>query len=490
MRSFPTTAEARPDDLPDDDLRPVEPKVRWARTRRLAAFAERHPVLTVFTASLLVRLAVGAASMVATDHTVIPDEIQYLTLGDLAANHKLYSTLWLGYGRSLYHATATFMWPLTAIYWVLWPWRGFAIAMVALAGAATAACTAKLAMELLPRRWAIAAGMVVALVPSQVLWSSVVLRESFVWMLLAVVGLATTKVILGSRHVVPLLGAALAACVGLGYLRQQTMIVAAWAVAGAIVVAVGRDRRIRLGAAGIGIALLAPFLSGYGPGGWDLLVKAIPSLGSTRAYLSMNAESAFVPTTIAGVVTTTTTVPAGVAGTGGGKGSGGSQGTGDHGSGAASIASRPPVSEDGTTRELVNTKTGDVYVVDTAFATNFSALPRGLVAVLFRPFPWDHTRTMPLAFARFEELVWYGLYALAAVGLWAERRRWRAMACPLLLLVGIVLVGAVTQGNLGTAFRHRGQILWAIAVPAACGLHHLVVRHRARRATGPVLSPG
>jgi hypothetical protein len=42
---------------------------------------------------------------------------------------------------------------------------------VALFGTATAALTARLAMEIMDRRFALLAGLVVALLPSQILWS-------------------------------------------------------------------------------------------------------------------------------------------------------------------------------------------------------------------------------------------------------------------------------------------------------------------------------
>lgn len=37
-------------------------------------------------------------------------------------------------------------------------------------------------------------------------------------------------------------------------------------------------------------------------------------------------------------------------------------------------------------------------------------------------------------------------------------------------------IAALTQGNVGTAFRHRGQILWALAILAVVGAGRL--RHQ------------
>jgi hypothetical protein len=416
-------------------------------------FVLQRPALSIFLLAFVIRLLVITGVILFTDHVVIPDEIQYLTLAQRAADHQLTSTLWNGYGRSLYHATATFMWPLTALYWLLWPFRGFAMILVALAGAGTAAFTTATALALLPRRWAMAAGGIVALLPSQVLWSSVVLRESFVWFLLAAVGYACTSLALGRGRARTSLALVLLACVGLGYLREQTMIVAAWAVP-AVLILGPRRRRLSLGLAGCVIALVAPFISGSGLGGASLLKKAVPSLGSTRAYMSMNAKSAFVPTTV--------------------------------------VATRPPVGTPTTVApaapdrhaEIVNNKTGEVYSVDEGVDTNLRAFPPGLLAVTLRPLPWESTESLTLTLAQIEQPAWYALYALAGIGLWVERRRWRALLPAVTLVGGIVIVAAVTQGNLGTAFRHRGQIVWALAVPAACGAQHVwgrVALHRTLR---------
>jgi hypothetical protein len=251
------------------------------------------------------------------------------------------------------------------------------------------------------------------------------------------------------------------------------MIVAAWAVPVTFLVAAVRGHRLRLVAAGTFIAVVVPYLSGCGLGGWSLLADAVPNLGRTRTYLSMNAQSSFVPTTVLG--TTETTTPQGT-----GAGSGKTRsGTPTKGSGAAAIAGRKSTEVDGRTA-VVNSATGEVYGVEDDVQTNLRAFPRGLVAVTVRPFPWESTTSLPLGFARAEQLAWYVLYALAVVGCWAERRRWRPVAGAVVLVGGILVVGAVTQGNLGTAFRHRGQILWAVAVLAACGGRHVAARWRER----------
>jgi hypothetical protein len=137
---------------------------------------------------------------------------------------------------------------------------------------------------------------------------------------------------------------------------------------------------------------------------------------------------------------------------------------------------------------VVNGYFGEQYVVDDSAGASLRAIPRGLVAVLFRPFPWEGG-SGSLRIAAAEDLLWYPLYALAAMGLWtAARRRIRGVAYPVLFGLGIVGTSAVLQGNLGTAFRHRGEILWLVALLAAVGAQALVDRRRPARET--VLTPG
>jgi hypothetical protein len=68
---------------------------------------------------------------------------------------------------------------------------------------------------------------------------------------------------------------------------------------------------------------------------------------------------------------------------------------------------------------------------------------------------------------------------LAALGAWFGRRRRDVVAFPLIATGVVIAAAAVSQGNLGTAFRHRGQVLWALAVLAAIGGQRLWDRRSA-----------
>jgi hypothetical protein len=98
------------------------------------------------------------------------------------------------------------------------------------------------------------------------------------------------------------------------------------------------------------------------------------------------------------------------------------------------------------------------------------------------PLPWESQSTAGLAYLP-EQLVWYGLLALALIGLPFAFRRDVVVAG---LMLGYALVPAllvaVTSGNVGTLVRHRGlslpYLVW-FSTTAAC---ELAARARSRSA--------
>ena len=89
------------------------------------------------------------------------------------------------------------------------------------------------------------------------------------------------------------------------------------------------------------------------------------------------------------------------------------------------------------------------------------------------------TASTSVRLARLEALLWYPLLILSIYGLFRgwSRRRW--LGFPALSAGGIVLVYALTEGNIGTAFRHRAEAVWAVALFAALGAQTIADR-RAR----------
>ena len=86
-------------------------------------------------------------------------------------------------------------------------------------------------------------------------------------------------------------------------------------------------------------------------------------------------------------------------------------------------------------------------------------LPLGMSYLLFSPFPWAVETSLQLA-ALPETLLWYPLFLLAIQGLRISLRgRLTNVMIVLAVLVIVVSSYALVEGNFGTAYRHRAQIM-------------------------------
>lgn len=99
----------------------------------------------------------------------------------------------------------------------------------------------------------------------------------------------------------------------------------------------------------------------------------------------------------------------------------------------------------------------DVDVSTTSGA--LTTIPSGLVYLLFAPFPWQlgslrQSLTLP------EMVVWWAAFPLLILGAWFSLRyRLRQMAPILIFTSMLTLAYSVFQGNVGTAYRQRAQVL-------------------------------
>ncbi len=99
----------------------------------------------------------------------------------------------------------------------------------------------------------------------------------------------------------------------------------------------------------------------------------------------------------------------------------------------------------------------DVDVSSTSGA--LSTLPMGMVYLLFAPFPWQVTSlrqsiTLP------EMVIWWASFPLLVLGLWFSIRYRLRMISPILIFtVMLTFAYSIFQGNVGTAYRQRAQLL-------------------------------
>lgn len=99
----------------------------------------------------------------------------------------------------------------------------------------------------------------------------------------------------------------------------------------------------------------------------------------------------------------------------------------------------------------------DIDVSTTSGA--LTAIPVGAVYLLFAPFPWQigslrQSITLP------EMVVWWASFPLLVLGVWFTIKFRLRQALPILIFTTMLTVAySVFQGNVGTAYRQRSQIL-------------------------------
>lgn len=396
------------------ELQPVRLGDRDRSASRFVARAIRHPIVTTWIVALLLRVLLIAGLSVTAAHSMFLDDATYSKLAKENAAET--TQRWTRAERDLYRSTATFLVPLTVLYRIIGhEHTTVARLYVALLGSTAAAMTCCLALFFMSRRWALLAGVIVATLPSQVLFSSLVLKDAAVWAVLVL--LAVASVIASRSDGRRLIGSIVLAGVVLlllSGLREHTLVVAAWAFFAASVVGVSKQRTAHV--AGALILLLAiPLAVGIGPGGVDLIRENRGKLAAARLRYASGADTAIVHR---------------------------SDGSGD-----------------------------------------FDSFGIGLRTLVVDPVPWSSSGSGRVQEARLESaLFWWPLLVLAIAGLGVSWRQLRALAFPLILMGGIIMMYSLSEGNFGTAYRHRGEFVWVVAVLAAFGaqsVHAFARRWRA-----------
>lgn len=392
-------------------------------------------LLSTFLVALVIRATTAVIAIATLSTSLVPDERQYVELATAVADGRGARAFYGEYGEHLYRSTFAFTGLLARIFEIVPPSRLPGALLSALFGAIVASITVVIARRVVTTRWALVAGLIVAALPSQVIWSSTTIRESMVWVGLAVAALVIPVIgpTSGRRTVLAILLGTVGLLM-LGWLRQQTLVAGALSLAVAGLLA-GPPRRWARAGMAVAIAILVPLLAGLGPLGIGFVHSETTSLAERRTFLSLSAETGFVAIRPA-----------------------------EDDAQAGESAAHTVIEDQVRGRELV---------VDETIGANLRHLPQGLVSSLFRPLPWDRSTGTASQFAKLENLVWVVLYVLAAIGLPVVWRRRDVLGYPFFVIVTVIGIGALTQGNVGTAFRHRGQILWAFAVLAVVGAERL-----------------
>jgi hypothetical protein len=130
-----------------------------------------------------------------------------------------------------------------------------------------------------------------------------------------------------------------------------------------------------------------------------------------------------------------------------------------------------------TTAQSGFAKDVDVSTTQGALTT----IPLGLMYLLFAPFPWQivslrQSITLP------EMIVWWASVPLVVVGLWFSiKYKLRQISPILIFTVMLSLAYSIFQGNVGTAYRQRAQLLVFYFIFGAVGYVLLLERREEKK---------
>ena len=106
-----------------------------------------------------------------------------------------------------------------------------------------------------------------------------------------------------------------------------------------------------------------------------------------------------------------------------------------------------------------------------------SVIPMGIVYLLFAPFPWQFT-TLRQSITLPEMIIWWLSFPLLVLGLWYSiKHRLREVSPIVIFTTMLTLAYSLFQGNVGTAYRQRSQLLVFYFIFVAVGA--IIMRERA-----------
>jgi Dolichyl-phosphate-mannose-protein mannosyltransferase len=127
--------------------------------------------------------------------------------------------------------------------------------------------------------------------------------------------------------------------------------------------------------------------------------------------------------------------------------------------------------------QATNAASGFQKDVDVGTAEGaLSVIPVGLVYLLFAPFPWQF-QTLRQSITLPEMIVWWLAFPLLVLGLWYSiKHRLRQVSPIVIFTTMLTLAYSLFQGNVGTAYRQRSQLLVFYFIFVAVGA--VIVKER------------
>jgi hypothetical protein len=462
--------------------RSMKPFMAWTTSRMLA-----RPLWTVFVTALVVRLCVVALVALFADGYLFQDDHGYL---QLAEQHTDRSELWDAGSQRFWKTNLSFLAPISFLFDVVGPYPALAQSLQALAGAWTATCVTMLVGRHARPGISLGAGMVAALYPSQVLWSSLVLKDALVWMCLATIAVVIARWQESGDRVPFAIGSTglLLLLLYLSHLRAHTLVTTCLA----LVVSVSwRPSPLRLARIVIALLflLLIPLTVDAGLGGnrlWRIGLfgmeeqRQAGAVGAATALVEIPAHTqlSLAQERVAALEAelklaredlenwidqVESTIP-----------------STDYVYAQLSLAQERVAALEAELKlareDLENWIDQVESTIPSTITDDLLYLPTGIRVMLVDPLPQHlgNNRNLILAFS--EHLIWYPALLLCLLGLPSALRGSAELTFSSFVALGLLVMWALVEGNFGTAFRHKGEFVWAVLVFAGVGAEQLARR--------------
>ena len=106
-----------------------------------------------------------------------------------------------------------------------------------------------------------------------------------------------------------------------------------------------------------------------------------------------------------------------------------------------------------------------------------TVIPMGILYLMFAPFPWQYT-TLRQSITLPEMIVWWFSFPLLVLGLWYSLKHRLRQVSPIIVFTSMLtLAYSLFQGNVGTAYRQRSQLLVFYFIFVAVGA--VILKERA-----------
>ena len=425
------------------------------------------PALSVFLVALFARMTVIIFSNLTKDGLLFEDDRGYFALGKMYAegdpSFPLYEPFW--------NSVESFTWPIGFLFKVFTAQAFLAQILSALAGALVASTVTLLLKQHVNRKIALYAGLLAALYPSQVLWSSLILKDVFVWMALSAAVLISQWWFKQAKILNILTGVLglLIITFYLSRLRVHTLIILCIALLISIVHKKNRHRSIKV-LISTTLLVLLPLSAGSGIAGVDVVKILFGSDGQSQLVQIRHQGAEDASTALTETVRD------------------------EYGS-IVTTQSLIEYQERVCYKEYENNQgnssrnnEADEKLDECLSLVSFSSyglvddimyLPVGVRVMIIDPLPSRLNGNTKVIMAFIEHIFWYPLLILSFIGI---RKFWRKpdLLFASMLGMGIISKWALVEGNFGTAYRHRGEFVWIIIIFAAIGLEKYIEKRKQR----------